>query len=1312
MPRSYCLVIWAAVVFAPTMTLAAEQRCALIDLDQSALGGLIEAELLSRPNMQWVERTEIQKLLDEQRLQSVLGAQSGNERRSIGTVLKADVLIILRTIEEEKKKYAQLVVAETNQGIRLVSQKLLLGKDPASDAEVLVKLANDGIAKSKGAIEHIFAVPPFVSDDLTYEYDYLKSTYAKLLERTLLDSPGVVVVELEEAKAITDEYNLSADGTNVARKLPTYVLGEYRNEGRGDDRRLKLSLKAQRGAKVLSERDETIAPDAVSGMLLKYAQELGSSQGIETATIDPHLEVKLLNERADLFIRLANWDEAQALVEASLLLDPDQPEMNSKAVSIIQRRLEDHHLEYLDELQRDIKLKRFALQHLRVMIEKSRFDLAKRHWLIFTQHVISGRPYYMQSDSDAKRLAQEGREFLELNNELAMQMVHGLAELKDWRLSSYLLHRAIIDLPTQQRYEMIKQVILKYQHLSDNEFFPRRFLLADEQPRTMRSLEGRAFLQDLINSEETLPYVRQTAQAILNEIQATRAATVTHRGNADAPVNNNLTFRRFDFEQFKTFRGISALGHEWDLVNADDGYFLYSQADGFRRIGDQGRNAYSSFKYDGKYIWITSGDGEGGVKLAVLDTSTWKHHELTQDNGLPILSRDEIPDVTVHRVGLSVTPIDVGRAIICGYVGRTWFADVKFDPEGNHQIKIFFEAKETLPADLSSVRRDDLSIRFVPGNIKLLQRRENGKVVERGLLVTRLSNSPVHYHFPLLINPEDCSVRVLEYSWSEMLGGWEAGGEIYRERAISLKDKELGFYRRGLGDKEKTLLISGYDEGKFYYDEQANILHIVGKQWCQANLETGEITSLGAVPWHYRNHWTFNDSKSPTRIEDGAYEIRQLRHTNNFGLVAECYPKAGGRVLRLQVFFDGSGDSFQRVAGIDDGKSSSEQTPPEFPPGRVTGRENLMIPGERVADMAYFPGGKFIASVSHQHNKAICVWNATTGDIVRSLLNDPKGMNCVVFSPSGETFATGGHEGRVILWDARTLRPLKQWTDLKTSVIDLAFSADASRLAANGQDAISCVWNVHSGEKQFDFIGYGSSGGFSKIAFTPDDQMLLAIQEQSGVRACDAKDGADLGKIETLDFIAGFLPDGSSLGVGRGSDNNLIQRQSDGLTRVVWPKFSGIPIAMSKDDRFIVSYYPFAIKGGKRDMSFGRIEVWDASIRKLVYSEEGVRVPRVSFSSDSTKLLVLDSKGFAKQVDLVKGAGQMEGKPLADEGKLLTPTRTWTDKTGKFHIDAALVEWDMESAVLKTPKGNQLTIPLSVLSEGDLRFLKEFAERN
>ncbi|PQO25274.1 hypothetical protein C5Y96_25560 [Blastopirellula marina] len=1312
---TYRFVLWAVLVLAPSVTLAQQPRCALIDIDQSALGGLLEAELLALPNTQWVERTEIQKLLNEQRLQSIVGAQSGNDRRSIGGVLKADVLVLLRTIEEDQKKYAEIVIAETNQGIRLVRQKMLLGKDPANDAEVLVKLASDGIAKSQGAIPHIFAVPPFVSDDLTYEYDYLRSTYAKLLERTLLDLPGVVVVELDEAKAITNEYNLAADGANVERKLPTYVLGEYRNEGRGDDRRVRLSLKAQQGAKVVHDKNETIEPEAVSGVLLKYAQELASSQGIQTASIDPQQEVKLLNERANLFMRLANWDEAQALVEASLLLEPDQPEMHSQAVTIVENRLKEFPFQSVEHIENSARLKYHALQHIQVLVNHSHYSLAARHMRVFDKSSINELRVFVQPDSVAQRLVQNSHAYQDLRTTIAMQLVHGLAEAKAWSPSSELLHMIVRDWKPQDRYAEIKNILLKYQQLASDENFARIYILAREQPKRIRSLEGRAFLQELIDSPEALPHVRQAAESLRKEIQPEPPVAVVNRSNADASVNDNLTFRRIEFDGLKTIYGCESLGGDWDLVSADNAYYLYSQASGLRKIADRPRNAGGRFHYDGKFVWASVLNDEGGLELAVFEPQTGKRHDFSQADGLPLLSPKEVPDASAETFGIVVAPVSIGRAIVVGYVGRTWFADVTFSADGDHQVKIFHEAKETLPQERNSVEADNLNIRFGPHEMLPMVRKENGKVVERGFFLTRFSMSQVLSSHPLLINPDDLTIRVLDPSWSEFSGGWVIDGELYRERMIARRNKGQGLYRRGLGDEQKTLVLSEYEEGNFCYDEGTKILHLAGREWRQADLSTGQLTSLGPVPWEYRNRWSFSDPGPPTRTEDGTYSLSRLNYTRNYGLIAMCSPKTRGKRLCLQVLFDGSGQSFKEVAGIQEVNEKRPDAQDEFRPLPITGREKLGGPGERIADVAYSPDGKYVVTVAEQSNRSVRVWQAESGAIIASLLDDPKGMNSVAFSPAGKYFATGGNDGRVILWDARSLRPLQQWTDLKGVVTDLVFSNDATRLAATNKDAAACVWELESGKKAFDFLGCSSSRGFGKLAFTPDDEMLLAIQAQASVQAYDAKQGTDLGMMETFEWVAGFLPDGSLLGVGKEIDNDLVRRQPDGTTQVVWPRFSGGPIAISKNGRFLATFYPSAVADENRDLFFDRLEIWDTSAKKLVYAEEGLRDPRLAFSPDGTKLIVRDPKGVAKQIELVavaKGKKQNGEMPAAGAGELLTPMRTWTDKSGQFHIDAALVKWDAKSAVLRTSEGNQLTIPLSVLSEADLRFLKELAQRN
>ena len=59
-------------------------------------------------------------------------------------------------------------------------------------------------------------MPPFLSDDLTYEHDHLKTAYARLVEQTLRSRPGVLTVELEEAHAIAREVRLTGDEIQAA----------------------------------------------------------------------------------------------------------------------------------------------------------------------------------------------------------------------------------------------------------------------------------------------------------------------------------------------------------------------------------------------------------------------------------------------------------------------------------------------------------------------------------------------------------------------------------------------------------------------------------------------------------------------------------------------------------------------------------------------------------------------------------------------------------------------------------------------------------------------------------------------------------------------------------------------------------------------------------------------------------------------------------------------------------------------------------------------------------------------------------------
>src|SRR5436309_1411877 len=75
----------------------ADPKAALLDFQRLPIVALLESELLSANIATWVERNEIERVLDEQKLQLLFGADAGADRVRLGRILKADILVLARS---------------------------------------------------------------------------------------------------------------------------------------------------------------------------------------------------------------------------------------------------------------------------------------------------------------------------------------------------------------------------------------------------------------------------------------------------------------------------------------------------------------------------------------------------------------------------------------------------------------------------------------------------------------------------------------------------------------------------------------------------------------------------------------------------------------------------------------------------------------------------------------------------------------------------------------------------------------------------------------------------------------------------------------------------------------------------------------------------------------------------------------------------------------------------------------------------------------------------------------------------------------
>ena len=113
--------------------------------------------------------------------------------------------------------------------------------------------------------------------------------------------------------------------------------------------------------------------------------------------------------------------------------------------------------------------------------------------------------------------------------------------------------------------------------------------------------------------------------------------------------------------------------------------------------------------------------------------------------------------------------------------------------------------------------------------------------------------------------------------------------------------------------------------------------------------------------------------------------------------------------------------------------------------------------GRRVFDVAFSPTAELLAMASHEGN--VHIFNAASGDLVRTLKGHANGVFSVAFSPDGRTLASGSQDGTVRLWNVATWRELARLDPGQGFFARaLAFSPYGARLLAASYPAM--VWST------------------------------------------------------------------------------------------------------------------------------------------------------------------------------------------------------------------------------------------------------------
>ncbi len=778
----------------PPATEVESPVCALLDPEKEPRVALLEVKLLTDPAATWVERQNVDAVLKERQVQALFSPRGVGDRIALGKLLKAKLLVMIRRVKEVKEPTLEVIVSETTGGLRLAISAVRMTNDADADVAALKTAVRDGIGKGRAPVRGVVAVPPFVNHDLSYEADHLKSAYAKLVETMVMTRPGVVAVELAEAEAIAKEVALTAPGEALNRPLPVYLFGEYRHDGKGKDRTLTLTLKAERAGKAIGKPTEKKGnPDDAPSAIREWVKGvLDDFAGTANLVADPKAEAKQLTDRAGEFKRIGNWAECAALLDAAILLDPDHFDRHLASLLPLTRMLTQLNERQSQRLSNGVqspepetireayRLQRRGLNHVEALVGRDEY-LPKFRTEGFGVHFeflgeLRRWTDWTSSPSEAE---------LEMQAECRVVLLQLLPRVA--RMDLFLHEQKYIEIAfkrvsPKEKYASVERLILQCKDLpkakarSYTYAVFARTLPSSPSGASSMTVEGREYRDFLGRLEAAESADVRAAAADLRKREADlakRPGTPSPVAKGDLlPIRALNLIRDSDGRPVDDVTGVRAIGPKLDVVwgTHSPNLYLMKKKGTLRAVwsGSAEISGILDVCFDGRYVWALAHQKGRRFQLLVLDPETEKAWEATAFDSLPEANRDAVEGLVLQTVRISSA--GSGRLCVVGSFGRTWVATASFDPSiGKATVKVIHEAREAQDATRAE-QMEQTTVDFQPafaftlaGPPKPDGMIERRVVIGRGVAIAgagKLTSQLIGR--PLVIDPDRGSVSVLK----------------------------------------------------------------------------------------------------------------------------------------------------------------------------------------------------------------------------------------------------------------------------------------------------------------------------------------------------------------------------------------------------------------------------------------------------------------------------------------------------------------------------------------------------------------------
>jgi WD40 repeat protein/serine/threonine protein kinase len=180
----------------------------------------------------------------------------------------------------------------------------------------------------------------------------------------------------------------------------------------------------------------------------------------------------------------------------------------------------------------------------------------------------------------------------------------------------------------------------------------------------------------------------------------------------------------------------------------------------------------------------------------------------------------------------------------------------------------------------------------------------------------------------------------------------------------------------------------------------------------------------------------------------------------------------------------------------------------------TTGERITVLGGQdgSVRDLAFHPDSNQLLAA--YDGRVIRLWDVGNRRSDLRLTAHAQAPGAVAFSPNGALFASGGNDGRIILWQTATgllqesLAPLLDSNGQPIHIRSLMFSPDNQRLIAGLANGTAVLLDSQTAATLRTLSGHGSE--VNSVAFSPNGQLISTASNDGTVKIWQAETGQAL----------------------------------------------------------------------------------------------------------------------------------------------------------------------------------------------------------